>query len=148
MEGACAKCCGTYLFLTYASGTIVFLLLAIFANAGNVALLMEHCHKDGDIISEEEKGNVQKRTYLQYYFACAISLILSIILYVFCISGNTKIDNKQGYYQEIHLDLKNEQNITPQDTNKMPIELAQEKTGSAINSGNSLDSRGMGENEI
>ena len=42
-----ANMCITFLFFSYASASIIYLILGAFAASGNAALLMEHCHKNG-----------------------------------------------------------------------------------------------------
>ena len=94
-----AGCCATYLFFSYISGTIVYLVLAIFATTGNIILLVEHYkYETGNntekIVTDIERVNVKSRTFSQYYMACGISLVLSIILYIFLIREKKE---KKGY---------------------------------------------------
>ena len=69
-----AGCCATYLFFSYISGTIVYLVLAIFATTGNITLLVEHYkYETGNntekIVTDIERVNVKSRTFSQYYMA-------------------------------------------------------------------------------
>ena len=100
-----AGCCVTYLFFSYASATIIYLILGIFASSGNVALLIEHYqYVNNNELPEKEREIVRKRTSLQFYLAFTLSLLLSLTLYILCM-GEKK--DKPKIDQSIPLDIKN-----------------------------------------
>ena len=153
-----AGCCATYLFFSYISGTIVYLVLAIFATTGNITLLVEHYkYETGNntekIVTDIERVNVKSRTLSQYYMACGISLVLSIILYIFLIREKKEkkviINETKSQDFEYKPDLIYQPENEINTNNNLPIELAQGNK-EIIRSINTTDSLGfgMGENEI
>ena len=153
-----AGCCATYLFFSYISGTIVYLVLAIFATTGNITLLVEHYkYETGNntekIVTDIERVNVKSRTFSQYYMACGISLVLSIILYIFLIREKKEkkviINETKSQDFEYKPDLIYQPENEINTNNNLPIELAQGDK-EIIRSINTTDSLGfgMGENEI
>ena len=153
-----AGCCATYLFFSYISGTIVYLVLAIFATTGNITLLVEHYkYETGNntekIVTDIERVNVKSRTFSQYYMACGISLVLSIILYIFLIREKKEkkviINETKSQDFEYKPDLIYQPENEINTNNNLPIELAQGNK-EIIRSINTTDSLGfgMGENEI
>ena len=153
MAGGCGKCCGAYLFFSYAGATVVYLILGIFANTGNISLLMEHCRKEGDTITLKEKEDVKQRTYLQYYSACGLSLILSIILYIFCMAGSSQKETKRMNYQDINLDMKTAQGPLLDDSSFLKTSSFNKDQALfqdlGLHAVNTIDSKkGMTENEI
>ena len=153
-----AGCCATYLFFSYISGTIVYLVLAIFATTGNITLLVEHYkYETGNntekIVTDIERVNVKSRTLSQYYMACGISLVLSIFLYIFLIREKKEkkviINETKSQDFEYKPDLIYQPENEINTNNNLPIELAQGDK-EIIRSINTTDSLGfgMGENEI
>ena len=153
-----AGCCATYLFFSYISGTIVYLVLAIFATTGNITLLVEHYkYETGNntekIVTDIERVNLKSRTFSQYYMACGISLVLSIILYIFLIREKKEkkviINETKSQDFEYKPDLIYQPENEINTNNNLPIELAQGDK-EIIRSINTTDSLGfgMGENEI
>ena len=164
-----AGCCVTYLFFSYASATIIYLILGIFASSGNVALLIEHYQfVNNDELTEDERKNVRKRTSLQFYFAFTLSLILSLALYIFCMRGKkdkSKIDQSQSLdmknkpYQPIILNApqKNimndgndifQRNSSDNGNDFIPRNSSDNEIIQSINTISGKDVLGMGENEI
>ena len=164
-----AGCCATYLFFSYASATIIYLILGIFASSGNVALLIEHYQfVNNDELTEDERKNVRKRTSLQFYFAFTLSLILSLALYIFCMRGKkdkSKIDQSQSLdmknkpYQPIILNApqKNimndgndifQRNSSDNGNDFIPRNSSDNEIIQSINTISGKDVLGMGENEI
>ena len=151
--------CVSFLFYTYVSGTIIFFLLGLFASTGNLPLLMEHYqyNSTNNTLIEDDEDNVKGRTLSQYFFGSSLTLVISIVLYIFCM--REKPQDKGLFTQTISLDMRPDNNILNQpdeDTAKGPIELARpdsiqnendNNNIQAINTVNSLGS-GMGENEI
>ena len=153
-----AGCCATCLFFSYISGTIVYLVLAIFATTGNITLLVEHYkYETGNntekIVTDIERVNVKSRTFSQYYMVCGISLVLSIILYIFLIREKKEkkviINETKSQDFEYKPDLIYQPENEINTNNNLPIELAQGDK-EIIRSINTTDSLGfgMGENEI
>ena len=164
-----AGCCVTYLFFSYASATIIYLILGIFASSGNVALLIEHYQfVNNDELTEDERKNVRKRTSLQFYFAFTLSLILSLALYIFCMRGKkdkSKIDQSQSLdmknkpYQPIILNApqKNimndgndifQRNSSDNGNDFIPRNSGDNEIIQSINTISGKNILGMGENEI
>ena len=152
--------CVSFLFYTYVSGTIIYFLLAIFASTGNLPLLMEHYKYDSvnNALIEDDEKNVKSRTLSQYFLGSFLTLVISVVLYIFCI--REKPQDKGLFTQTISLDMHQDNNILNQPENETirgPIELARPDSIQnendnnnkiqAINTVNTLDS-GMGENEI
>ena len=152
-----AGCCVTYLFFSYLSSTIIFFILAIFANTDNVALLIEHYKfEDGDKLKNEEQKKVKERTYLQYYLGSSISLVLSILLYFFCmrekkvgtkLEKTIALDIKNKPYQPIILNAP-ENNIMNRNNDFNPNNNSDDEIRASINSFDIKSDKGMGENEI
>ena len=150
--------CVSFLFYSYVSGTVVYFLLAIFASTGNLPLLMEHYkyNETNNTLIEGDEKNVKGRTLAQYFLASGLTLVISFVLYIFCM--REKPQDKGLFNQTISLDMRPDNNILNQpenDTIKGPIELARpdfiqtdnNNNIQTINSVNSMSS-GMGENEI
>ena len=148
--------CATYLFYSYIAATIVYLILGIFANTGNLALLIEHYQLDGDTqeLKKDEPSDVKSRTLGQYYFASALSFSLVIVIFFMYIKEKPK--NKNYFNQTISLDLQEHDILNQHDNDNIkPIELAQpepeiEPESSNIKAINTLndDFGGMVENDI
>ena len=145
--------CVSFLFYSYVAATIVYLIFGIFASTGNAALLIEH-YRINSTNQEVENGDekdVKSRTIGQYFFGSALTLIISILLYIFFIR---KIEEtKEPFTQTISMDMHTENNILnqPENTNPLPgLELAQPSEEiKTINTVGSLDSgKGMTEKEI
>ena len=164
-----AGCCVTYLFFSYASATIIYLILGIFASSGNVALLIEHYQfVNNDELTEDERKNVRKRTSLQFYFAFVLSLLSSLILYIFCMrekKDKSKIDQSQSLdmknkpYQPIILNApqKNimndgndifQRNSSDNGNDFIPRNSSDNEIIQSINTISGKNILGMGENEI
>ena len=163
-----AGCCVTYLFFSYASATIIYLILGIFASSGNVALLIEHYQfVNNDELTEDERKNVRKRTSLQFYFAFTLSLLTSLTLYILCMGekkDKSKIDQSQALdmknkpYQPIILNVpqKNimndgndfQRNINDNGNDFIPRNSSDNEIIQSINTISGKDVLGMGENEI
>ena len=155
--GLCARCFVTYLFFSYMSGTIIYLILAIFAQTGNVTLLVEHykytTNNDTLEITEAEQSYVKKRTTYQYIMACGISFVLALILYFLGMRGEKEKINEINRHKSLDLEYKPDIIYQPEkeintNTNNLPIELGQENNNNLIKSINTTNSIGMGENEI
>ena len=85
------KCCSTYLFLTYISGTIIFLLFGILAITGNPVLIMEHyIYDDNQEVTAEEKKAVKSRVYSQYFFSSFLCLIFSLAIFLIFLRDKRK----------------------------------------------------------
>ena len=170
--------CVSFLFYSYAAATVIYLLLGIFASTGNLPLLMEHYrYDDNNIVFQGDENEVQRRTYRQYYLGSSLTLLISVILYIFCM--REKPQDKGLFNQTISLDMHKDNNILNQQENEdvnRPIELAQNEVINnninnqnnnltpqnidtnvqnednnvvhAINTVNTFGSTGMGENEI
>ena len=154
--GLCARCCVTYLFFSYMAGTIIYLIIAIFAKMGNVTLLVEHYKhsKDNEEVTNAERKDVKGRTTYQYIMACAISFVLTLILYFFGMRGKKEKKNIINRHKSLDLDYQPDLINEPEDeintntnTKNLPIELGQENNN-VIKSINTTTSIGMGENEI
>ena len=150
----CCRCCVTYLFFSYLSGAIIYLILAIFAQTGNVTLLVEHYKQNkNETITDEERKSVKDRTARQYFMAFAISFVLTLILYFFGMRGKKEKINEINRHKSLDLEYKPEILYQPENeintnTNNLPIELGQENNNQIIKSINTTNSIGMGENEI
>ena len=116
-----AGICIHFLFFSYVSATIIYLIFGIFASTGNVPLLIEHYHLNAEKtdIEKDEPENVKSRTYSQYYLGSALCLTVSIVLYFFFYYG--KKDPKETINQYVSLDLNEPTN----EIKNEPIELAQ-----------------------
>ena len=121
--------CVNFLFYSYAAATVIYLILGAFAASGNAALLIEHYHlNDTNAVQEDEKKDVKSRTLAQYFLASAITVAISLVLYIFCI--NEKV--KKGYiniYPDQNIEKINQIEEDDEDNNinnsgTMPIELA------------------------
>ena len=124
-----ANFCVNFLFYSYAAATVIYLILGAFAASGNAALLIEHYHlNDTNFVEDDEKKGVKSRTLAQYFLASAITVGISLVLYIFCI--NEKV--KKGYnniYQDQNIEKINQIEEDDEDnvinaTGSMPIELA------------------------
>ena len=149
-----ANFCVNYLFFSYASATVIYLILAIFASTGNVALLVEHyqLNKDKTDIMPNEPVDVKSRTYSQYYLGSALSLVISVLLFFFFIRGKDD-EASESYNKTIsleNLDIQ-QQNIMNQTNTGIMNELAQPMESNSDNNNiqtiNTISS-GMGENDI
>ncbi len=144
--------CVSFLFYSYAFGTIVYLIFGIFASTGNAPLLIEHyLLNNNQGLEENEENNVKGRTLAQYFFAASLTLVISIVLFIFCM--REKEEKKEPLTQTISLDIRPENDILNQPENdniNRPIELAQPPEEiQTINTVGSISSeKGMGENEI
>ena len=79
-----ANCCITFLFYSYAAASIIYLMIGAFAASGNAAILTEHYKFDeNNKITEEERKGVKSRTLAQYFFASAVTVIITVLLYIF-----------------------------------------------------------------
>ena len=161
-----AGCCVTYLFFSYASATIIYLILGIFASSGNHVLLIEHYqYVNNTELTEHEQRSVRKRTSLQFYFAFVLSLLSSLILYIFCMrekKDKSKIDQSQALdmknkpYQPIILNepkknIMNNDNINNDNDNDnhfIPRNSSDKEIIQSINTLSGKIALGMGENEI
>ena len=163
-----AGCCVTYLFFSYASATIIYLILGIFASSGNLALLIEHYqYVNNDELTEVERKSVRKRTSLQFYFAFTLSLLTSLTLYILCmgekkdkskIDQSLSLDMKNKPYQPIILNVpqKNimndgndfQRNINDNGNDFIPRNSSDNEIIQSINTISGKDVLGMGENEI
>ena len=150
-----AGCCSTFLFFSYTSGTIVYLLLGIFAHTGNLPLLVEHYqYNSNNTLITKEEDEVQKRTFCQYYLASSLTLIISLVLYIFCM--REKHQDKGILNQTISLDMRpNSNNVLNEiDDEKKPLgfnlsdSIQKEMDKNNIQAITSMDNSGMGENEI
>ena len=149
-----ANICVNYLFLSYAAATVIYLILAIFASTGNVALLVEHyqLNENKTDIMPNEPVDVKSRTYSQYYLGSALSLVVSILLFIFFIRGKDD-EASESFNKTISLesfDIQQQNNMNQTDTGTMN-ELAQPMESNSDNNNiqtiNTISS-GMGENEI
>ena len=146
--------CVSFLFYSYIAATIVYLIFGIFASTGNAALLIEHYRMNSADQKPKigEEKDVKKRTIGQYFFSSALTLIISILLYIFCM--RSKEETKEPFTQTISMDMHIENNILnqPENANPVPgpIELAQPiEDIKAINTIGSFNSeKGMTEKEI
>ncbi len=146
--------CVSFLFYSYFAATIVYLLFGIFASTGNGPLLIEHYKLNSTSEVDGDEKDVKKRTYSQYFFASSLTLVLTVVLYIFCMREQEKV--KEPFTQTISLDIAQENNILNQPENdniNRPIEMAQPNNSSeqihTINTVSSLvEEKGMGENEI
>ena len=163
-----AGCCVTYLFFSYASATIIYLILGIFASSGNLALLIEHYqYVNNDELTEVERKSVRKRTSLQFYFAFTLSLLTSLTLYILCmgekkdkskIDQSLSLDMKNKPYQPIILNVpqKNimndgndfQRNINDNGNDFIPRNSSDNEIIQSINTISGKNILGMGENEI
>ena len=145
--------CVSFLFYSYVAATIVYLIFGIFASTGNAALLIEH-YRINSTNQEVENGDekdVKSRTIGQYFFGSALTLIISILLYIFFI--RKKEETKEPFTQTISMDMHTENNILnqPENTSPLPgLELTQPTEEiKTINTVGSIDSgKGMTEKEI
>ena len=149
--------CVSFLFYSYASGTIVYLLLAIFASTGNLPLLMEHYQYNpvNNTLIKDDENKVKTRTLSQYFLASILTLAISVVLYIFCM--REKPQDKGLFTQTISMDIRQDNDILNQPDNdqvKGPIELAQPNSiengsdNNNIQAINTVNSLGMGEAEI
>ena len=163
-----AGCSVTYLFFSYASATIIYLILGIFASSGNLALLIEHYqYVNNTELTEHEQRSVRKRTSLQFYFAFTLSLLTSLTLYILCmgekkdkskIDQSLSLDMKNKPYQPIILNVpqKNimndgndfQRNINDNGNDFIPRNSSDNEIIQSINTISGKDVLGMGENEI
>ena len=141
-----AGCLITSLILIYASGTFVLLVFGIFSATGNPAILIEHyIKKEDNTLEDNETKNVKSRVMLQYFFACALSLVFATALLIYSIKKNKKQandnknteDNSSSDFKEI---LNEEDNNNSSD----PIELS----AGIKKSIKSIGTLGMGEKDI
>ena len=145
--------CVSFLFYSYFSATIVYLLFGIFASTGNGPLLMEHYKLNSQSEVDGDENHVKTRTLRQYFLASSLTLVLTIVLYIFFMREKEEV--KEPFNQTISLDMHQENNILNRPDNDnvdRPSELAQ-PTGTTeiktINTVSSLEGeKGMGENEI
>ena len=121
--------CVNFLFYSYSAATVIYLILGAFAASGNAALLIEHYHlNDTNAVQENEKKDVKSRTLAQYFLSSAITVAISLVLYIFCI--NEKV--KKGYnniYPDQNIEKINQIEEDDEDnaintTGSLPIELA------------------------
>ena len=96
-----AGCCVTYLFFSYAAASVIYLILGIFAATGNIEVLSKNLIKVNDsYVEEDEKKNVKSRTLAQFFFASGISVVIAILLFIFCIirkpKGATDVNQEKG----------------------------------------------------
>ena len=128
--GSCKNCCAMYLFFSYAAASVIYLIIAIFASTGNVAVLMEHMKEENDA----EKNAVKKRTYRQYYLGAATSLIIAVVLFIFCIWKKNKV-KRETYLPTLQKIISQDEpgmigdndsnsNMMANKTESMPIEMA------------------------
>ena len=153
--------CVTFLFYSYIAATIVYLIFGIFASTGNAALLIEHyrINSTNQEIEDGDEKDVKSRTIGQYFFGSCLTLIISILLYIFCMRSKEEI--KEPFSQTISMDVHAENNILNQPENANPVpglELTQPNDEiitqpneeiKTINTVGSIDSaKGMSEKEI
>ena len=135
--GFCLNCCKFYCFFSYAAASIIYFIIAIFASTGNVAVLVEHMIIDNNSSEEEkksEKEEVKKRTIIQYFVGSAASLVIALILFIFCILKPGKNKGGEVYQPTIQkiiqgddpniIDEIKNNNIMNNRTENMPIEMA------------------------
>ena len=152
-----AGCCATYLFFSYASATIIYLILGLFASTGNVVLLIENYqYENSNDLKKGEQEKVRKRTSLQFYFAFLLSLFTSLILYVFFIrerKDESKNEERESFnkknkpYQPIILDAP-EGNIINTNNDLIPRNDSNNNIIQSINTISDKNPFGMKENEI
>ena len=156
MATTCGRCCVTYLFFSYMSGTMIYLILAIFAKTGNIALLVENLHQkqvnNTLIITDEERNAVKNRTTYQYIMAFAFSLALTLILYFSGMRRKKAKTSEINRHKSLDLEYKPDIIYQPENeintnTNILPIELGQGNNDAIIKNINSVSSIGMLENE-
>ena len=149
-----ANFCVNYLFFSYAAATVIYLILAIFASTGNIALLVEHyqLNENKTDIMPNEPVDVKSRTYSQFYLGSALSLVISILLFIFFIRGKDD-EAPESYNKTISLeslDIQQQNNMNQTNTGIMN-ELAQPMESNSDNNNiqtiNTISS-GMGENDI
>ena len=149
--------CVSFLFYSYASATIIYLILAIMASTGNQPLLMEHYHynEKNEVIEGDEK-EVKLRTLREYFLGASLTLVISVLLFIFFM--REKKQDKGLFNQIINIESPQDINIVNQPEN---VELSQpqpqpssssglitdDNNIQAINTVNTIGS-GMGENEI
>ena len=124
-----ANFCITFLFFSYSSASIIYLILGAFAASGNAALLMEHYHRnETNAIEPSELEGVKSRTIGQYFLAAGISVIISVLLYIFCIlrkeKGYTIIYPEQSGEKINQIEEDDNEDNSINNTGTMPIELA------------------------
>ena len=86
-----AHFCSTCIFLTYVSGTFVFLVLGIFAATGNKALLMEnYIYDENRALKNEERSRVKGRATWQYFLSSIFSLAISIAVFIIFLRNKGK----------------------------------------------------------
>ena len=148
-----AGICVSFLFYSYLSATIVYLLFGIFASTGNCPLLMEHYILNSQSKVDGDEKDVKTRTLRQYFFASSLTLVLTILLYIFFMRKKEQV--KEPFNQTISMEIREENNILNKPDNDnvdRPIELAQPSVTSEIQTINTVSSiesgKGMGENEI
>ena len=148
-----ANMCITFLFFSYASASIIYLILGAFAASGNAALLMEHCHRnETNAIEPSELEGVKSRTIGQYFLAAGISVIISVLLYIFCIlrkeKGYTIIYPEQSGEKINRIEEDDNEDNSINNTGTMPIELAidSKKVINNDESSNDNNEEGMKEN--
>ena len=125
-----ANFCVTFLFFSYAAASIIYLILGAFAASGNAALLIDHYHlNETNGLNESEKRDVKSRTLAQYFLASGITVIISTLLFIFCIlkkeKGYSRIDQDQNI-EKINQIEEDEDNIVnnSETSGSMPIEMA------------------------
>ena len=145
--------CIIFILFLFCCNNSIFIIWH-FASTGNGPLLIEHYKLNSTSEVDGDEKDVKKRTYSQYFFASSLTLVLTVVLYIFCMREQEKV--KEPFTQTISLDIAQENNILNQPENdniNRPIEMAQPNNSSeqihTINTVSSLvKEKGMGENEI
>ena len=106
--------CINFLFYSYASATVIYLILGLFASSGNIPLLMDNYryNSSNQELEEGEPSNVKNRTLGQYFLASGLTLGISIALYYFYFR-----DKKENEAQIINqnLNIINDDNLIIQE---------------------------------
>ena len=129
-----ANCCITFLFYSYAAASIIYLIIGAFAASGNAAVLTEHYKKnDNNTVDEDEIKAVKSRTLAQYFLASGMTVIISVILYIFFIirgeKGYSSINQIQNIDNDLHkgnvIQIEEEEDDdNSNNKGNMPIEMA------------------------